>query len=457
MELSFKDGKIESSKYQSAVQVFYIKSLIFNSEALHHEGVMLVCENKDRDRSNPIYIFPFWDPEIEALEKIEILEKQLKKSSLSGNILSMEVNFKPKGKGANKKLIAVLEDEDDDVETLCSFLPPNTRPIITDAGAGAGVIDLPVLPDTDVEKVEDSHLVKQYVKCIAGFNTWKYEGFDDYKDATPVRRFKKTLDRNGGFMHTFLKMQLGFKEQNRLAKVLINYIKTHKCNIEDCSNFSKTKCSICKTAIYCSVECQRKDFEIHSKEECGKLKKHYLNHVEAFRNMITDIVYSKMKISDNDQGNLSLDDFCSRIKPWALSGYHDYIVKKTFLLGYIKYSSEKFSNIDISEQSQKLKPLLKYGAEKFDDSNRPNYECDLYQNMGRAWFFEELTLMKSLYSAGELDTTKISSGEWKEIFDAKEDEYKSRFTDEDHFALKEKMIKAAYMSSYGHDDVELVR
>ena len=101
MELSFKDGKIESSKYQSAVQVFYIKSLIFNSEALHHEGVMLVCENKDRDRSNPIYIFPFWDPEKEALEKIEILEKQLKKSSLSGNILSMEVNFKPKGKGAN--------------------------------------------------------------------------------------------------------------------------------------------------------------------------------------------------------------------------------------------------------------------------------------------------------------------------------------------------------------------
>ena len=65
MEFSFKDGKIESSKYQSAVQVFYIKSLLFNSEALHHEGVMLVCENKERDRSNPIYIFPFWDPEKE--------------------------------------------------------------------------------------------------------------------------------------------------------------------------------------------------------------------------------------------------------------------------------------------------------------------------------------------------------------------------------------------------------
>ena len=411
-----------------------------------------MCENKERDRSNPIYIFPFWDPEIEALEKLEILEKQLKKSILSGNVLSMEVNFKPKGKGANKKLICVLENEDDDVETLCSFLPPNTRPKKTDAAAGE--IDLPVLPDS---AVEDSHLVKQYVKFIAGFNTWRYEGFDEWKDATPGRRFRKILDRNGGFMHSFLKMQLGFKEQNRLAKVLINYIKTHKCNIEDCSNFSKTKCSICKTAIYCSVECQKKDFEMHSKEVCEKLKKNYVNHVEAFRNMITDIVYSKMQISDNDQGNVSLNDFCSRIKPWALSGYHDYIVKKTFLLGSIKYSSEKFSNIDISEKSKKLKPLCKYGAEKFDDSHRPNYECDLYEKMGRAWFFEELTLMKSLYAAGELDTAKISSGEWREDFDSRGDEYKSRFTDEDHFVIKEKMIKAAYMKTYGHDDVELVR
>ena len=172
---------------------------------------------------------------------------------------------------------------------------------------------------------------------------------------------------------------------------------------------------MCKTAIYCSVDCQRKDFANHSKGECEKLKKHYVNHVEAFRIMITDIVYSKMKISDDGQGNLSLHDFCTTIKLWALSGYHDYIVKKTFLIGVIKFSSEKFSNIDISEDTQSLKPLLKYGAD-FDESNRPNYmyEGDLAKNMGRAWFFEELTLMKSLYSAGELDTAKISSGKWRE-------------------------------------------
>ena len=110
-QFSFKDGNLAFSKFQSAVQVFYIKSLIFNAKALHHEGVMLVCENKERNRSAPIYIFPFWDPEKEALEKLEILEKQLKKSTLSGNVLSLEVNFKPKGKGANKKLITVLENE----------------------------------------------------------------------------------------------------------------------------------------------------------------------------------------------------------------------------------------------------------------------------------------------------------------------------------------------------------
>ena len=466
-QFSFKDGNLAFSKFQGAVQVFYIKTLVFNSKALHHEGVMLVCENKERNRSAPIYIFPFWDPEKEALEKLEILEKQLKKSTLSGNVLSLEVNFKPKGKGANKKLITVLENEllsekekeenffaNDDTDTLCSFLPPNIRPKkIKDAGE----VDIPDLQEPAEEKVEDSHLVKQYVKLIAGWNTWKFEGFDDWKDASPVKRFRKILDKNGGFMHTFLKRQLGFKDQNRLAKILINYIKTHKCHIEKCSNFSKVKCSLCKTAIYCSVECQRKDYANHSKEECEKLKKHYINHVEAFRKMITDIVYSKMKISDDDQGNLSLDDFCSRIKPWALSGYHDYIVKKTFLLGLIKFSSEKFSNIDISETSQKLKPLLKYGADKFDESNRPNYECDLDENMGRAWFFEELTLMKSLYSAGQLDTAKISSGKWREDFDAKDQEYKNQFIDKDHHALKQKMLQKALRNKYDNSDMELFR
>ena len=450
---------------------------------------MLVCENKERNRSNPIYIFPFWDPEKEALEKLEILEKQLKKSTLSGNVLSLEVNFKPKGKGANKKLITILDNENlrrnikdyqilksfltsnellsgkeaeaenyyftsDDTYTLCSFLPPSIRPKkIKDAGE----VDIPDILEPAEEKVEDSHLVKQYVKLIAGWNTWKFEGFDDWKDATPAKRFRKILDRNRGYMYSFLKKQLGFKDQNRLANVLIIYIKTHKCHIEKCSNFSKVKCSLCKTAIYCSVECQRKDYANHSKEECEKLKKHYINHVEAFRKMITDIVYSKMKISDDDQGNLSLDDFCSRIKPWALSGYHDYIVKKTFLLGLIKFSSEKFSNIDISETSQKLKPLLKYGADKFDESNRPNYECDLDENMGRAWFFEELTLMKSLYSAGQLDTAKISSGKWREDFDAKDQEYKNQFIDKDHHALKQKMLQKALRNKYDNSDMELFR
>ena len=107
----------------------------------------------------------------------------------------MEVNFKPKGKGANKKLITVLENEllsesdkkdnffaSDDADTLCSFLPPNIRPKkITDAGE----VDIPVLLEPADDKVEDSHLVKQYVKLIAGWNTWKFEGFDDWKDATP--------------------------------------------------------------------------------------------------------------------------------------------------------------------------------------------------------------------------------------------------------------------------------
>ena len=155
---------------------------------------------------------------------------------------------------------------------------------------------------------------------------------------------------------------------------------------------------------------------------------------------------------------LSLEQFTARIKPWVLSGYHDHIVKKTFLLGSIKFSAEKYSNIDISETSQKLKPLLKYGAEKFDDSNRPNLECDLAEDMGRAWFFEELTLMKSLYSAGELKTAKICSGKWREDYDSRDEEYQSQFIDEEHYALKQKMLKTALMKQQnGHPDAESIR
>jgi hypothetical protein len=37
------------------------------------------------------------------------------------------------------------------------------------------------------------------------------------------------------------------------------------CNILTCNNISKSKCSICKIVRYCSINCQRNDWQSHKK------------------------------------------------------------------------------------------------------------------------------------------------------------------------------------------------
>ena len=98
-------------------------------------------------------------------------------------------------------------------------------------------------------------------------------------------------------------------------------------------NFTKDKCGKCKTVKYCSV---------NSRVKIWKFQKLYVNRVTAFKKLISEIV--SFKPSNGGGKFLSLEQFTARIKPW----YHDHIVKKTFLLGAIKFSSEKYSNIDIS-------------------------------------------------------------------------------------------------------------
>merc|ERR1711924_355107 len=108
------------------------------------------------------------------------------------------------------------------------------------------------------------------------------------------------------------------------------------------------------------------------------------------------------------------------------------IVKKTFLLGATKFSSEKYSNIDISVTTQALKPLLKYGEENFVKVARiDNCFSDIAEIRGRSFYFHKIVLMKNLYSKGCLDVSKISSGKWYDDFMAKDKDYREKFEDDD--------------------------
>ena len=142
---------------------------------------------------------------------------------------------------------------------------------------------------------------------------------------------------------------------------------------------------------------------------------------------ITEIAASKFKTGDNF---LTFQDFFDRIRPFAFSGYYNFILKETFLLGAIKYSSEQFSHIEIDENTQTLAPLLMKcrttWKEGFRAKRRDPMTIIMEEN-GRDWFFQGLVLMKKLFTRGELDTAKIKSDEWIDDFNSRDESFRKQF------------------------------
>ena len=409
-------------KYESIMQVYFIKNLMFDEKPIHHEGIMLVNEPDIKNKNQPIFFFPYWDPKEQKEMMVEITENQFHHACGLNNVLALNLQ----GKKKLKKVVLVFKDVDHDdvaeLEKLFMFLPDRLKPCQCPMVKELSIKE----PKTVVEKLEDAPLVYQYVAFLGNQKCYNQE--------TSVRNFKAYLEDNGDSMYTFLKMTVKFREFDSIVNMLTTYIRCHKCSVDGCPNFTKDKCGKCKMVKYCSVDCQMKDFDKHSGADCEKFKNLYTNRVEAFNKMITEIVSAKLsnRIKPKVNKFLSLEQFTARVKPWVLSGYHDHIVKKTFLLGSIKFSSEKFSNIDISENTEKLRPLLKYGEENFVDVDRiDKVLSDIAEVDGRSYYFNKIVIMKKLYSKGCLDVTKINSGEWYEEFMAKSKKYRDQFKDDD--------------------------
>jgi len=415
-------------KFESAMQVYSIKNLMFNNKPVNHEGVMIVSEPDANNKNQPIFILPYWDIREKKEKMLKITENHLHHLCRGPKNL-LVLNLKPNL--SIKRVVIVLTDVDDDgddLERICLFLPCHLKPCQCKVVTEILIIE----PKKSVEKLEDAPLVMQYVPFLGLCKSDNYE--------TSVEMFKRTLEKSGPGISRFLKMTIKFKEQASVVNMLTTYVKSHKCSVDGCPNFTKDKCGKCKTVKYCSKACQQMDFGTHSVSDCDKFKNLYINRVDAFNKMISEVVCAKLQ---NRGGKfLSFLEFTARIKPWVLSGYHDHIVKKTFLLGSIKFSSEKFSNIDIREDTQSLKPLLKYGAELFPPLRSWNPLDEIAEITDRSFYFQQIVLMKKMYESGDLDVGKIKSGDWTEDLLDKDDEYIERFKDED-FATVMRWMKGA--------------
>ena len=246
-----------------------------------------------------------------------------------------------------------------------------------------------------------------------------------HKIATTLNEFKRHLNRNGNNIYSFLKIQVGFTGINSLSDMLTKYIKSSKCYNQKCPNFSRRRCRNCKTAIYCSALCQKQDWTVH-REKCDKLRIHKEKRIDAFQNLITEIAASKFKTGDNF---LTFQDFFDRIRPFAFSGYYDFILKETFLLGAIKFSSEEFSHIEIDDNTQTLAPLLMKCRRTWEEGFRakPKDPMGIMMEIrGREWFFQEQVLMKKLFARGELDTAKIKGDKWIDDFNSRDESFRKQ-------------------------------
>ena len=425
MTMIYENGQF--LKFESAMQVYTIKNLMFNNKPVHHEGVMIVSEADSSNEDQPIFIFPYWDARKEKEKMLKLSRAHLHHLCRGPKNL-LVLNLQPSLSIKRVVIVFVdVDDDGDDLEKLCVFLPETMRPCQCKV-----VTEIPIIQlKRNVEQLEDAPLVMQYVNFLG---LCKFDNCE-----TSVKMFKRLLETNGPYISRFLKKTIKFREQDSVVDMLITYIMSHKCSVDGCSKFTKDKCGKCKTKKYCGVDCQKKDYDSHSSNECDQLKRLFVNRVDAFNNMITEVVFDKLHNRNRGGKFLSFSLFTARIKPWVLSGYHDHIVKKTFLLGSIKFSSERFSNIDISEDTKILKPLLKYGTELFPEIRR-NVMDEMAEISDRSFYFQHIVLMKKMYDSGDLDVGKIKSGDWIDDLMTKDNEYRARFEDDDFASIKRMMM-----------------
>ena len=91
----------------------------------------------------------------------------------------------------------------------------------------------------------------------------------------------------------------------------IKYTIDHQCNLQSkkkCTNYGLKKCSGCRVARYCNIECQTEDWTSHA-EECQRWGDHYKTHFLFLGDTLMDIL--KKRLPGEVKLRLSFEDFMS--------------------------------------------------------------------------------------------------------------------------------------------------
>ena len=167
-QLKFVNGQMVFDKYESIMQVYFIKNLMFDEKPVHHEGIMLVNEPDIKNKNQPVFFFPYWDPKEQKEMMVEITENQFHHACGLNNVLALNLQ----GKKKLKKVVLVFKDVDHDdvaeLEKLFLFLPDRMKPCQCPMVKELSIKE----PKTVVEKLEDATLVYQYVAFLGNPKAW---------------------------------------------------------------------------------------------------------------------------------------------------------------------------------------------------------------------------------------------------------------------------------------------
>ena len=439
------------------MEVLQVSGLCHKGQALYTAGVMLITRSDGRQPNLPLITLPHWNDETEEFENLEILGKQIKSISKGRNVISLDVSLKKKritniivilkGKLEILKFMKLSpmilpktkQPKDMDPITLYKLLyisndlhliegggirkdEETLRQIrsdlmqfgkFTEASAEKWIqfVVKGILDIDGQEIIEDAELVEQYLFLLSSSN------YDLSK-----KGFKNLIEVGKEDMPAFLKFYTNIT-CTKIFKMLSNYVKTHKCDGEDCPNFSTFKCRKCQSYYYCDEECQKSNHE-----DCGSsddLKIFQVSKSRKFSKWITNTVSSRLAV----QTLLSFEDFLSILKPRVFAAFYNFLVAETYFLGTVKYSDlDEFSDIDIREDSRSLEGLLRHDAGEQSFSANNLMWSKIIKSFGEASFFYDLALLKKNYLEGNMNPRQTSneycSEEYLEIKDLMTSEFR---------------------------------
>jgi len=123
--------------------------------------------------------------------------------------------------------------------------------------------------------------------------------------------------------------------------LLTTFIRRHKCLNRGCPNFSYLKCQVCRSAYYCSKDCQVKDWMVH-KHFCHEMKTKVEREL-----LIPKLIHSELQ-SIHVERIMSFEQFLREIQYKVFESFYD--------------------SLQVKGLNHVLEDVLSYGGAIYDSS-----------------------------------------------------------------------------------------